>query len=116
MLNESLDIAPESDRLSEISSKEPRYWKRVWIVAKGLATGWRRAPEVLWELAISVKHVLKDLCRLAGVLILPVTFILAPIWVVLIDKSNAKRARDRKEAREAVVAGLYRNQKPSEDN
>lgn len=93
---------------------EPRYWKRLWIVASGIATGWRLLPGVFAVAATSGKEFILDLWRVFWHLVMPLTFILAPFWLWLLERDNAKRARERKADLQRAVDGLTSLQKDTE--
>lgn len=88
-------------------SYEPRYWMRVWIVGKALAIGWRRLPYEAMTFWGSAKEFGRDLRALLLAIILPLTFIAAPLWLWLLDRDNKKIEEHR---RQAAKAWMDRNE------
>lgn len=93
---------------------EPRYWKRLWIVASSMATGWRLLPGALAGAATSGKEFVMDLWKVFLHLVMPLTFIFAPFWLWLLEQDSAKRARAREAEHQRVVDGLTSLQKDTE--
>lgn len=67
-------------------------------MASSMATGWRLLPGALAVAFDSGKDFLLDLWKVILHVLMPLTFFLAPFWLWLLEKDNAKQARYRKEA------------------
>lgn len=78
--------------------QEPRYWKRVLLVAWSYVLGHHMLREAISELWRGASELWRGVCKFALalfttllILVLPFTFWAAPLWLWLLERDEAKR-------------------------
>ncbi len=83
---------------------ERRYWVRVWIVMRALLSGWAESGNSFLNARDSAVEFVKDLWILLLILLLPLTFWAAPLWLWLLESDDRKRKAAREKARTEMFA------------
>lgn len=84
--------------------REPRYWKRVLLVAWSYVLGHHMLLEVMPELWRSACKFALALFTTLLILVLPFTFWAAPLWLWLLERDQAKRQAEILKWRRAFCA------------
>lgn len=75
------------------SMYEKRYWMRVLILMRAIVTGWRKLPESLSTAKSSGYEFALDLWHLLLNIVLPLTFLAAPIWLWLLERDSKRNKK-----------------------